>query len=803
MGLVYFPVIVPTHFIYRAMNTGKILFIITFISLLVPKVYSQQVKVYGIISDSISGEKLTGANVINLKTHKGTTTNEYGYFSISFDKLMMCEISFSFIGYKTQVLKFKLLNDSILKINLAPGNQLKGVEIIVRAAEVLRKNETGVLRIPINQIKTIPMPGAESDILKAYQLMPGVKQGNEGSSSMLVRGGSPEQNLIVIDDVPLYYVNHLGGFVSVFNTDALQSAELYKGGFPAKFGGRLSSVMNIKLREGNLNKHVKKADIGLISGKLLFEGPIIKDTSSYLISYRRFLYDLISRPVTSLLMNGISTGYYFYDFNFKANIKHSKRDWLFFSVYQGNDKIFVNYKTKSQGEHIESSSHTAWGNRAMSLKWNHLFGRSVFSRLTASYTRYMYNGSSQSMSKSDQRDFSSNYNFRSEIEDINIRLDLEHQLSNVISYNYGTGTTFHKFQPGQTEISDNNNQQNFENFFGNSILKANESFIYAEACVESLNAFSFKSGMRYNRYQIEDKVYSLFEPRIILSLSLENENYLKATYNKMSQTVQMLSNEGIGMPTDLWMPSTANIRPSTSDQYTLGYYQNIMNSLISLSVEVYYKQMNDLIAYKQGYGQINLISSWEDAVESGGKGFSHGIEILAQKVKGKTTGWLGYTLSKSNRQFGMINDGKEFPFRYDRRHELSLVISHKINEKIDVSAVWSASTGNAITLAIAKYQTDQWSVDTHYPYYDGEEEILYFGSKNSFRMKGYHRLDIGINFRKQKKKCERFWRISVYNVYNRQNPYYYFYESQNNGSVSLKQLCLFPIMPSFSYGFSF
>lgn len=800
----YFPVIALTHFIYCDMKTGKILIIITCISLFIPKVYSQQVKVYGIVSDSLSGERLTGATVVNLKTNKGTTTNEYGYFSISCDKLMMCKISFSFIGYKTQILKFTSYNDSSLKIDLAPGSQLKGVEIVERASEILRKNETGVLRIPINQIKSIPMPGAESDILKAYQMMPGVKQGNEGSSSMLVRGGSPEQNLIVIDDVPLYYVNHLGGFVSVFNTDAIQSAELYKGGFPVKFGGRLSSVMNIKLREGNLNKHVKKADIGLISGKFLFEGPIYKDTSSYLISYRRFLYDLISRPVSSLLMNGISTGYYFYDFNLKTNFKSGKRDWLYFSIYQGNDKIFVKYKNKSQGEQLESRSYTAWGNRAMSLKWNHLFGSSVFSRLTASYTRYIYNGSSESMAKRNQQDFSSTYNFRSGIEDFNIRLDLEHQLNNVFSFNYGTGKTFHEFQPGQTEISDNNNQQqNFKNFYGNSILKANESFIYAETCIESMNAISFKSGLRYNRYQINDKVYCIFEPRIILSLSLWNEKNLKASYNKMSQTVHMLSNEGIGMPTDLWMPSTANIRPSTSDQFTLGYYQNIMNSVIALSVEAYYKQMNGIIAYKQGQGQIGLNSSWENAVESGGKGFSQGIEILAQKVKGKTTGWLGYTLSKANRRFEMINDGKEFPFRYDRRHEVSLVIAHKINEKIDVSAVWTASTGNAITLAIAKYQTDQWSVDTHYPFYDGEEEILYFGSKNSFRMKGYHRLDIGINFKKQKKRGDRIWTISIYNVYNRQNPYYYFYESKKNGSVSLKQLCLFPIMPSFSYGFSF
>jgi len=785
------------------MNTVKILIIITFISLLVPKVYSQQMKVYGIVSDSLSGERLTGATVLNIKTHKGTTTNEYGYFSISCDKLMMYEISFSFIGYKTQILKFKSSNDSSLKIDLAPGSQLKGVEIVERSAEILRKNETSVLRIPINQIKSIPMPGAESDILKAYQMMPGVKQGNEGSSGLLVRGGSPEQNLMVIDDVPLYYVNHLGGFVSVFNTDAIQSAELYKGGFPSKFGGRLSSVMNIKLREGNSNKHLKKADIGLISGKLLFEGPIIKDTSSYLISYRRFLYDLISRPVSSLLMNGISTGYYFYDFNFKTNYKAGKRDWLYFSIYQGNDKIFVKYKNKAQGELLESRSNTAWGNRAMALKWNHLFGSSVFSRLTASYTRYMYNGSSESLAKRNHQNFSSKYNFRSGIEDFNIRLDLEHQLSNVVSFYYGAGTTFHKFQPGQTEISDKNNQQNSENFFGNSIIKANESFIYAETAIENLNAFSFKSGLRYNRYQIKDKVYGIFEPRIILSFFLGNDNNIKASYNKMSQTVHMLSNEGIGMPTDLWMPSTENIRPSTSDQFTLGYYHNIINSMIALSFEAYYKQMNGLIAYKQGYGQISLTSSWENAVESGGKGFSQGIEILAQKVKGKTTGWLGYTLSKANRKFELINNGTEFPFRYDRRHEVSVVISHKINEKLDVSAVWTASTGNAITLAISKYQTDEWSVGAHYPFYDGEEEILYFGSKNSFRMKGYHRLDIGINFKKQKKRGERIWTISIYNVYNRQNPYYYFYEADQNGALKLKQLTLFPIMPAFNYSFYF
>lgn len=798
----FFQVIVPTHFIYRAMKIGKYLIIIFLISLVRPQIYSQHVKVYGIISDSITGEKLTGANVIDLETRKGTITNEYGYFSISCDKSKLSEIAFSFIGYKTRVLKFSILTDTSLKIALSPGNQLKGVEITERA-EINRKNETGILRVPSNQIKSIPMPGSESDILKVFQMMPGVKQGNEGTSSMLVRGGNPEQNLIIIDDVPLYYVNHLGGFVSVFNTDALQSAELHKGGFPAKYGGRLSSVMNIKLREGNLNKHVKKVDLGLISGKLLLEGPMIKDTSTYLISYRRFLYDLISRPFTSLFMNGISTGYYFYDFNLKANYKYGKRNWFYLSVYQGSDKIFVNYKSKSTEDQIKSRSHIAWGNRALSLKWNHLFGSSVFSRLTASYTRYLYNGYSESSSKSNLRNFSSNYNFQSGIEDFNLRFDLEHQVTNEISFNYGTGTTFHKFQPGKTEISDHDNGQDFENLYGNSVLKANESFIYGETCFENINAFSFKSGLRYNIYQTENKVNGLFEPRIIVSFQLENGSSLKASYNKMSQTVHMLSNEGIGMPTDLWMPGTANIPPSTSDQFALGYYQNIINSTIALSVEVYIKHMNGLISYKPGLGQISLTSSWENTVVSGGKGLSRGIEILAQKVKGKTTGWLGYTISKATRQFDMINNGKEFPFRYDRRHEISLVIAHKISDKIDFSAVWTASTGNAVTLAIAKYQTDQWSADPHYPFYDGEEEVLYFGSKNSFRMKGNHRLDVGINFRKQKKKYERFWNISIYNVYNRQNPYYYFYETDKNGSVKLKQLCLFPIMPSFSYGISF
>lgn len=785
------------------MKTIK-LFVFVIISItMVTKSFSQQVKVYGTITDAANGERLTGATVQNLVTKQGSSSNEYGYFILSCEKARMTEILFSFIGYTSQIVKLNINSDTSLSIKLVPGSVLSQVEILGNATTSIKRNETGVLRIPMNQLKSIPMPGAETDILKAYQLMPGVKQGNEGNSSMFVRGGSPEQNLIVIDDIPLYYVNHLGGFVSIFNADAIQSAELYKSGFPSRFGGRLSSVMNVKLREGNSNKHIRKADIGLISGKLLFEGPIKKDTSSYLISVRRFLYDLITRPLSAIIMDGVSAGYYFYDFNLKANYKPGKRDWLYFSIYQGDDKIFVNFKSKSKNDLLKSKSQTAWGNKAMAFKWNHLFGSSVFSRVTTSFTRYAFTGSSKAKAGAPNQLISSDYNFTSAINDFNLRLELEHQISNTFSLNYGGGSTFHWFQPGKTQILTQTDKINNKSTLGNSTIKANESFLYFEGSFENFKHLNSTIGVRFNRYSIKKHNYNMIEPRILVAFNVDNDNSIKASYSRMGQTAHMLSNEGIGMPTDLWMPSTENVSPSTSDQYSLGYYRNILKSTVVLSIEAYYKNMNGLIAYKEGFGQLSLTSSWEEAIESNGKGTAKGIEILAQKVNGRTTGWIGYSLSKASRQFETINGGKEYPFRYDRRHEASVVISHKLNDAIDFSMVWTISTGNAITLAHAKYESGKWRSDPHTPYYDGEDEILYFGTKNGYRMKGFHRLDLGMNFRKEKKKGERVWTFSIYNVYNRQNPYYYFYEQDNQRNLKLKQLTLFPIMPSFSYSFHF
>lgn len=774
-------------------------------------VFSQNVTISGYVQDESTGEKLINATVHDLYSKKGTLTNNYGFYSITVPLHAETEILVSYVGYRAAYFKPSELENKKNIIFLKRKNFLD--EVVVKSSRFMpieKRNEISTLSIPVEQIKMLPSLGGESDILKAIQLMPGVQSGNEGSSSLYVRGGSPDQNLVLLDDVPLYYVNHLGGFVSIFNTDAINSVKLVKGGFPAKFGTRLSSVLDVRMKDGNMKEFKGNAMIGLLSGKFSFEGPIKKDTTSFFISARRMLYDLITQPLTKLTTDGgASFGYTFYDINAKINHKLTDKDRLYFSLYHGNDKFKLKLKEKDSEDKVLVKNRMIWGNSLAALRWNHQYNSKLFSNLTIAYTRYRF------LTKFDgnfekENDKSKVFrSFRSGIYDLSGKIDFEYFSNPNYKIKFGTGLTNHKFVPSVEQINRKGESiSQVDTIFGSKNIYALDFFAYAENEFKLGNKFSGNLGLRYSMYHINGKSFNDIQPRLLFNYQLSDKSSVKASFASMQQSVHLLANSSVGLPTDLWLPATKKVAPQKSSQITLGFFKSLSNRKYELSIEAYYKKMKNLISYKEGANYTSNSIDWQDKVETNGVGKSFGLELLIQKRQGKSTGWIGYTLSKSTRTFEKINLGKEYPFKYDRRHDISLVYNYRIKENIDFSATWMFGTGNAITLGTGKYRV----IDNYYNtpinnqnIGNNTTNIDVYEDKNNFRMRSFHRLDIGFNFRKRKKRGIRTWNVSVFNLYNRQNPYFYFFDNKQgteNGLV-LKQQSLFPILPSFSYSYSF
>lgn len=760
---------------------------------------AQQVFISGFVIDHATGEKLIGANIYEQSSKFGAVSNNYGFYSIGLPYGDSIELSFSFIGYNSVVQKISAKTNQTINIELTSENLLGEIVIIgEKDIQIEKRNEMGVITVPVKQIENMPALGGESDILKALQLMPGIQSGNEGNSGIYVRGGSPDQNLILLDDVPLYYVNHLGGFVSTFNTDAISNIKLTKGGFPARYGSRLSSVIDIRMKDGNQKEFHSSAMIGLVASKISVEGPIKQDTTSYIISFRRFMYDLLTKPLSKIVFDGVGIGYSFYDFNAKINHRISEKDRLFFSFYSGDDKISFRVKDKKTNETSVMENSIHWGNTLAALRWNHLYGHKLFSNMTVTFTRYRYRTEMSNNSKTEDSSETLYNSFISGIYDLNAKIDFEYFINSSYKIKFGGNGIYHTFKPGVTKYRiGENNTYSTDTTFGNFNLNANEGAVYIENDLCLWGKVNLNVGGRITSYYVNDTNFYFPEPRVLTNIIITNSFSIKVSYASMQQNVHLLSNSGVGMSTDLWLPATKIVPPEKSQQYSIGVAQTLKKNSIEFSVEAYYKKMTNLISYKEGATFTGLLSDWQYNVECHGVGKSYGIEFLFQKKIGRTTGWIGYTLSRTTRQFANLNNGEPFTYKYDRTHDLSIVWIYNLNENVNVSATWVFGTGNAFTLATGTYNiiTD-----------DGYEEVHIYDGINTFRMKPYHRLDFGINFHKQKKCGERTWNISIYNVYNRQNPYYYFYKNVDLYGYTQRKLyqqSLFPIIPSVSYSFKF
>tara|TARA_B100000795_G_scaffold65807_2_gene44876 strand:+ start:37493 stop:39868 length:2376 start_codon:yes stop_codon:yes gene_type:complete len=761
----------------------------------------------GYVSDKNNGENIIGVNIYCTELQQGVTSNTYGFYSLTLPKGNY-NISFSFIGYKNQSFNLNLSQDQEKNVEFEVNSFSIGEIQVTGKANIIQKTQSSVIEVPLEQIRTIPALLGEVDIIKAIQLLPGV-QSSEGTSGFYVRGGGPDQNLILLDGVPVYNASHLGGLFSVFNADAIKSVRLTKGGFPARFGGRLSSVLQIDMKEGNQKEFKGDVTLGLISSKFTLEGPITKDKTSFIISARRTYIDLIIAP---FLPQTTDLTLYFYDLNAKINHKISKKNRLYLSAYTGKDKLGVNFVENFDDEQSSLNFGLGYGNITSTIRWNHLFSDKLFSNTTLTYSRYSFNtdfGVNSTFNSNDGTEiYDINFGYLSGIEDLGARIDFDFIPNPNHEIKFGTSYTNHNFFPGESNLSINEISpdplQNFTldttlNFSGNT--NADELYFYVEDNFKINNRLKANLGIHLGYYNT-NRSSSLFknaisfQPRASVRYLLNDKWSIKGSYAEMTQNIHLLSNSSIGFPSDIWVPATDNVPSQTSKQFASNISTEIADGEYELSLEGYYKTMGNLITYKAGYSNLSSTESWENSVETGGEGESYGAELFLQKKKGRTTGWIGYTLSWTNRKFDNINFGEWYPYKFDRRHDFSLVLSHRFNEKWDAGLTWIYGTGNAITFPQAIYlgspNNNNNSVDI----------VESYGSRNSTRLDAYHRLDLGFNKTIKKEKSTRILSFGAYNAYSRKNPFFAYLTFEQGNRVA-KQVSLFPIIPSISYRIQF
>ena len=769
----------------------------------------------GYVKEAGSKELLLGVTVYKDDKSAGTVSNNFGYYALQLPAGKHI-IVYNFVGYVSVAKEIDISEDQVLDVNLVGIDSEIG-EVLVKGSKTQKKVSEEVrmstIDVPIKTIKDIPALMGEKDVLKVLQLMPGVQSGSEGQSGLYVRGGGPDQNLIILDGATVYNAQHLFGFFSLFNGDALRSVELIKGGFPARYGGRLSSVIDMNMKDGNKEKYTGELGIGVISSKGLIEGPIAKGKGSFIVSGRRTYIDALTQPIIRSFNDGNTAGYYFYDLNAKANYEINSKNRVYLSGYFGRDKFYLRERYEGSIEdEIETYSNDVdfgWGNATGTARWNHLFGPKLFSNTSLIYSFYELGISSEEQS-SNSSNFTLGYG--SGITDYTLKQDFDWYANNDHKVKFGLQATHHTFTPDALVVKDPDFGLNIDR---KTEYTSVETGLYVEDEWKISNRLKSLYGLRLSTFTTNNTTYINPEPRISLAYNVKSDLAVKASYATMNQYVHLLSTSGVGLPTDLWVPATDLVKPQNSQQLAAGIAKDFNKQNLSLTVEGYYKTMNNIIGYKEGASFLAIQESdeglesisWEDNVTSG-TGISYGAEVLLQRKQGKLTGWAGYTLSWTTQQFDELNNGEKFFARYDRRHDISLVGIYEFSDNITLSATWVYGTGNAITLPISTYQISEMSSvnspgRNNFYWANGTE----YTARNDFRMRAYHRADIGVQVTKEKKKGIRTWEFSAYNFYNRRNPFYYFIgledQFEPDSKQVLKQISLFPVLPSVSWNFKF
>ena len=750
---------------------------------------------YGYVRELNTQELLPGVNIYTADRVFGTYTNSYGFFSLTLPA-QTDTLLFSAIGYLPYTYKITS-KDSLLTIFLDTDTQNLS-EVVIEASQneaALERSEMSLVSIPIQQIKQIPTLMGEKDVFKALQLMPGVQRNNEINAGLYVRGGGADQNLLILDDAPLYNAFHLFGFLSLFNGDALKSVELTKGGFPARFGGRLSSVVEMQMKDGNKNKFTGEGGVGLISSRLTIEGPLKKDKVSLIVSGRRTYLDVFLAP---FMPKSERSRIYFYDTNAKLNWEISKRHKLYLSGYFGRDVFRFNQSDLNQ-------EGFNWGNTTSTLRWNYQISPKVFSNTSLIFSNYDFEVFSTEQGGSGIIDL----RYTSRIRDFSFKYDLDYYPAAWYQIKTGALVTHHRFKPNAIVIEDTRvDSLDIQE----RIIDEPEWGVYIENILRPSPSLRLNLGLRWSKFGSGDGQYTNFEPRALLSYRFAQNTAFKASYALMNQYVHLLSNSGIGLPTDLWVPATDSIPPQRSWQLAVGIHQNLSKANFFLSVEAYYKKMSQIIGYKEGASFLILEVGpdpqeveqvqWEELVTQG-EGWAYGLEFLLQRKKGRLSGWIAYTLSWINHRLDGVNNESKFPARYDRRHDVSIVGIYRWKPNITLSVNWTYATGNAITLPLAKYEANSHQFSQFA--FTGGATASDFGERNGFRAPSSHRLDLSIQFHKKKKWGERTWEISVYNAYMRANPFYFesTISNSNTSNNVIVQRSLLPLIPSVSYLFKF
>ncbi|NCX95198.1 MAG: TonB-dependent receptor [Chitinophagia bacterium] len=789
------------------MKTNTIL--ITLSLLLLPLLgYTQQYTLSGYLRDSLSGEGLPNATVITKDYKNVAQANVYGFYSLTLPAGTHTLI-FSYVGYRQIEKTITFSKNEAFNVDLLNTSVMKEVEVSTVKKDVnIKSAAMGTVKLSMAKVKQLPVLFGEVDILKTLQLLPGVQSGGDGNTGFYVRGGGPDQNLILLDDATIYNTGHLFGFFSIFNSDAIKDVTLIKGGAPANYGGRLSSVVDITMKEGNMNTFHVQGGVGNIASRFTVEGPIKKNKGSFMVSARRTYADVLAKPFIPALKN---SGYYFYDANFKANYKLNSHNRVYFSSYIGLDKF--QYLSKNE----VFKAKVPWGNKTAAVRWNHQFNGKLFLNTTALFNKYDFSSSFTQVAPASGGSGSFGIKLASGIKDYQVKSDLDFFVNNKHSIKAGIQYTYHTFTP--TQISGNSDTIALTP--NNAIVKyAHEAGAYVLDEYDLTRKLKINAGLRfswfgqigpYKRYQYNEndtkidsqyytggalvQNYQGLEPRLNIRYQLNDDASFKLSASRTLQFLHLVTNNGSTLPTDVWVPSTARVKPQIAWQYAGGYFRNFFNNTIETSVEVYYKSMQNQVQYKDGYTPNTLKDPEESYVF--GKGEAYGIEFFINKTQEKFTGWIGYTLAWTYLHFNDLNNGEWFPAKYDRRHDLSVVASYTPNKKWSFSSVFVYATGNAITLPTSYYFID----NTVVPQYS---------KMNAYRTPAYHRLDIAATYtpkRKPGRKWESNWNFSIYNVYFHANPYFLYNEIEGTVSSGIKSRIVMvyipPFIPSVTYNFKF
>lgn len=779
----------------------------------------------GYLEDAATGERLIGANVYDQTTTQGTVSNEYGFFSITLPAGEH-KIAFSYLGYKVYEKKIQLTGNQLININLKPSLTLKEVVVIAVDSAINSSiiDQNQQQKISLKAVNNLPSLGGEPDLIRTMQLLPGVQTGPDGIGGLHIRGGSIDQNLTLIDGVPVYNPSHALGVFSIFNTGAIRTSQLIKGSFPARYSGRLSSVLDVRTKEGNLKEFHGEANIGLVASRMTIEGPLVKNKTAFLLSARTSLINFYLKPFSQNAFekrgsNG-ETNYNFYDINAKLHHKFSNRDQIYISFYKGRDN-FDSYESRSSqlllihpetGDTLSSGRSDlsakrllGYGNTVAAFRWNHLWTNKLFSNTTLTFSRYFFNddfNTSDSLVLN-QRTISKQITFiknQSSIQDFAAKVDFDYVPVSNHYVRFGAGVTQHRFAPGVLAFNENSeiNEQEFNinTSFSNDSISSTEYDLYFEDDVELTPKWKINFGVHLSGLLVGRKKYNSIQPRFSSFWDINSKVNLRASIGTQTQYLHLLNSSNIGLTTDLWVSSTEQIPPEDAWQVDLAASFKI-GQHYNLSIESYFKRMNNLITYVEG---ANTLTDWENNVTLG-NGNAYGVEFLLQKKIGKTTGWLAYTLSFAERQFNEINFGRIYPYRYDRRHNVQLAVMHRFTPNIEVSLNYIYGTGLAFTLPEDKFLL----------FIPGDpsppEVIINRNKRNNFRMPAYHRLDAGINFKKVSKNITQAFHVGVYNVYNQRQPLYFAVRNTPTEEDLLNReivtIEILPLVPALSYGIKF